>query len=174
VASTNTSKTAKPTEETADDNSPNTARIENSQPFSDADLRSVTSFDEALELAQREYGDVLDATDEIGAGFVELKDKSRLVDVPFVILSFTINEGDFRNEHGQLQYFCACRVVTRSGDKYWFTDGGTGIYQQLEDLAVRSRRMGGILVPRGLRESKYEWTDEYGNQQPGITHYLNV
>lgn len=142
--------------------------------FSDAQLRSVTSFDEAVALATQTFGDVLDATEEIGSGFTRLENKDRLIDVPFIILSFSMSEGDFRGDDGQLQYFTSLRVVTKSNDKYWFTDGGSGIYRQLEDLAVRSGRTGGILVEHGLRKSEYTWTDNKGNDQPGITHYLNV
>jgi hypothetical protein len=148
--------------------------VKNDNTFTDAQLRSVDSFEAALALASQEYGDVLDAADEIGSGFVNLDNKDRLIDTTFLILSFAISEGDFRGDDGFLQHFASVRVVTRAGEKFWFTDGGTGIYRQLEDLAVRSGRKGGILVNNGLRKSEYEFEDSKGNMQPGVTYYLNV
>lgn len=143
--------------------------------FTDADLRGIASFEDALALATATYGDVVDATDEIGSGFVRLDNKSRLIDTPFVIMSFALSEGDYIDGGtGVKQHFASVRVVTRSGDKYWFTDGGTGIYRQLEDMSVRSGRNGGILVDGGLRKSEYQFEDSDGNMQPGTTFYLNV
>lgn len=142
--------------------------------FSDAELRTISSFEDALALAEHTFGDVLDATTEIGSGFVRLENKDRLCDETFIILSFSLTEGDFIGDDGFKQHFAAVRVVTKSGGKYWFTDGGTGIYRQLEDLKTRSNRGGGILVNNGLRKSTYEWEDDKGNMQPGVTYYLNV
>jgi hypothetical protein len=142
--------------------------------FNDADLRSLTSFDDAIALIERTYGDVLDAAEEIGTGFVKLENKNRLLGVPFVILNFTPSVGDFVDDNGQPQYFVAVRLMTSTGEKLWFTDGGTGIYRQLEDLHVRSNRNGGIYVREGLRVSQYKWVDDKGNEQPGETFYLNV
>jgi hypothetical protein len=142
--------------------------------FSDVQLRGVSSFEEAMQLATETFGDVLDAADEIGSGFVKLENKDRLVDTEFVILSYSMSEGDFRDTDGFLQHFVSARIVTRAGEKFFFTDGGTGIYRQLEDLAVRSGRTGGIHVKNGLRRSEYTWVDKNGNDQPGVTHYLNV
>jgi len=148
--------------------------LDATEAFNDADLRSISSFEDAVALVERTFGDVLDAEDEIGTGFVKLENKNRLLGVPLVILNFTLSVGDYVGDDGQPQYFAAVRVVTAAGEKLWFTDGGTGIYRQLEDLHVRSRRNGGIYVKEGLRVSKYDWTDSNGNKQPGETFYLNV
>jgi hypothetical protein len=142
--------------------------------YTDADLRAVKSFEDALQLVTATIGDVLDATDEIGSGFAQLDNKDRLVDTAFVILSFSINDGDFRDAEGFLQKFVSVRVVTRSGDKYWFTDGSTGIARQLRDYVEMGGRKAGLLVKQGLRKSEYTFTDANGNEQPATTYYLNV
>jgi hypothetical protein len=169
-------KSATSADDSIDDSATDSAVVEETPDvhFSDADLRTIDSFDAALALATQTFGDVLDAAEEIGTGFTKLENKDRLVDVPFLILSFSMSEGDFRDDEGFLQQFVSVRIVTRSGEKYFFTDGGTGIYRQLEDLAVRSGRTGGILVQNGLRRSEYTWVDDKGHDQPGVTHYLNV
>jgi hypothetical protein len=142
--------------------------------YTDADLRAVKSFEDALKLVTDTVGDVLDAADEIGSGFVQIDNKDRLVDTAFVILSFSINDGDFRDTEGFLQKFVSVRVVTRSNDKYWFTDGSTGIARQLRDYVEMGGRKAGLLVKNGLRKSEYTFTDSNGNEQPATTYYLNV
>lgn len=142
--------------------------------FSDTELRGITSFEDALALVQETYGDVLDAADEIGSGFVLLKDKNKLVDVPFIILSFSFPEGDFTDENGLKSHFSVMRVVTERGDRYVVVDGSTGIYDQLDQFYGRSGRNGGMMVKGGLRRSDYEYTDAQGKTSPASTYYLNV
>lgn len=158
----------------ADDSADISAGEPRDPQFSDAQLRGVDSFDAAMALVTEAYGDVLDAAEEIGSGFTKLENKNRLVGLTFLIVTYTFSDGDFRDENGFLQKFVSVRIVTRTGEKLWFTDGGTGIYRQLEDLSVRSGRNGGVLVTDGLRVSEYTWIDDKGNEQPGVTHYLNV
>lgn len=141
--------------------------------FSDTDLRGITSFEDALRLAAEKYGSVIDAADEIGSGFVMLDDKDKLVNEPFVIISYTFPEGDFRNDDGELSHFAVMRVVTKHGDRFVVTDGSHGIYSQLDEFYVRSGRKGGLLVGGGLRKSTYE-TEINGVMQPATTYYLNV
>lgn len=141
--------------------------------FSDTELRNITSFDEAVRLAAEKFGGVVDAADEIGSGFVMLDDKSKLVGEPFIIISYSFPEGDYRNETGEMSHFAVLRLVTKHGDRYVITDGGHGIYSQLDEFHVRSGRQGGLLVNGGLRRSDYE-TEVNGQMQPATTYYLNV
>lgn len=139
--------------------------------FSDTDLRNISSFEDAIRLAEQAYGSVVDATDEIGSGFIMLDNKDRLCDVPFLILSVSFPEGDYRNpDTGEMSHFAVVRLVTQTGDRFVVTDGGHGIYSQLDEFVVRSGRTGGILVKGGLRKSEYDHP-EHGRS---VTYYLNV
>lgn len=141
--------------------------------FSDAELRGISSFEDALRLAEEKYGDVIDAAEEIGSGFVMLDNKDKLVGEPFVILSFAFPEGDFLDENGNPGHYAVVRLVTKHGDRLVLTDGSHGIYQQLEDFHIRSGRTGGLLVSGGLRKSEYK-TEVNGVMQRAVTYYLNV
>lgn len=141
--------------------------------FSDTELRGISSFEDAMRLAAEKYGDVIDAADEIGSGFIMLDNKDKLVGEPFVILSFAFPEGDFLDEDGNPGHFAVVRLVTKHGDRFVVTDGSHGIYQQLEDFHIRSGRSGGLVVSGGLRKSEYK-TEVNGVMQPAVTYYLNV
>jgi hypothetical protein len=68
--------------------------------------------------------------------------------VPFLILHFGLNDGDFGE-------FASIAAVTKNNDKYIFNDGSTGIKEQLLDLARTHQRFGGFMVHGGLNESTY-------------------
>lgn len=142
------------------------------QKFSDSELRSVTSFSAAMALAEAEYGATLNASEEIGSGFVLLANKDRLIDEPFVILhmSFPTSKTYRDPETGLYANFVSAHVVTEHNDRYVMIDGGTGIYAQLDEWFVRTNRAGGLVV-NGLRKSEYDLPDGSGK---GITYYLNV
>lgn len=147
----------------------------NTVTFSDTELRGIGSFAEALALVETKYGDVIDASSEIGSGFVILEDKDALLNVPFVILSYAFPEGDRVDAHGIARHYSLMRVVTKHNEHFVVTDGGTGIYEQLDEYYVRSGRKGGLLVERGLRKSEYVYTDPTtGEVSPATTYYLNV
>lgn len=141
--------------------------------FSDAELRGISSFEDALRLAEEKYGSIIDAAEEIGSGFVMVDNKDKLVGEPFVILSFSFPEGDFLDENGNPGHYAVVRLVTKHGDRLVLTDGSHGIYQQLEDFHIRSGRTGGLLVNGGLRKSEYK-TEVNGVMQRAVTYYLNV
>ncbi len=140
--------------------------------FTDAELRGITSFDDAMRLATDTFGSVSEAADEIGSGFILLKDKNRLIDVPFVIMSFSLSQSDeYRDKDGNALTFASIMLVTQAGERFIITDGSTGLCAQLDEWYVRSGRMGGLFVKGGLRESTYDLPDGTGK---GHTHYLNV
>jgi len=134
-------------------------------------LRTISSFEDAAILAQETWGDVADASKEIGDGFLMLENKDLLIDKQFIALGWLFTPGDYGTD------FLIMRVVTRdpitvngeSVNKFIVTDGGTGLCQQVKEYQTRTERNGGLLVARGLRKSDYE--NEFG---PGTTHYLNV
>lgn len=127
--------------------------ISHNERMSDSELRSITSFDEAVKYVKEQYKETVSVAEHLGNGFTVLDkdEKERLVGVPFIILSFTLNEGDFGDEG-----FTSMMVVTGEDKRFVVNDGGTGIREQLLDLANQfPGRFGGFFVPHGLTMSTY-------------------
>lgn len=117
--------------------------------FTDDELRRVTSFEDAFKLAQQVYGEVSDVSEELGNGFTLISNKGKLVGVPFIVLSCGFNEGDYGD-------YVTVAAVTKSGDKYIFNDGSSGVFSQMFELVRTLRRTGGFVVPGGLRDNEYD------------------
>lgn len=132
-------------------------------------LRSIGSFAEALE-ALKDAGVEVHSTEEFGHGFKVLatSDKSRLVDTPFVIMGYRLNDSKLSPDG-----FSSVFLVTETGEKWILNDGGTGIHAQLAKYAEHGITQG-IMVPQGLVQSDYEWTDENGRERPGTTFYFSA
>ena len=109
-----------------------------------ADLASAASTD----------GDLVTVGDE----YIRLDrhQKRQLVDVPFIIEDFAI-------QNGQNGAYSIVRVVTNRNERFSFTDGGTGITAALEMVKEGQR----VLCRQGLRASDYEFEG-----RPAITYYL--
>lgn len=139
------------------------------------ELREVTTWDDAEKYLIDVFGDVRDASEDIGDGYTLLPDKTDkdlLVGVPLMVMGFTFSPGDFGAE------FCTMRVMTKTPitingeqtNRIIVNDGGTGLAQQLRQWSNdHDGRMGGLKAMRGLRKSEYD--NEFGH---GTTHYLNV
>lgn len=164
--------------------------LSTTETFTDKELRSVGSFDDALALIQREYGDVVSVTEHLGNGFALLQrdQKAKLVDVPFLILHIRFSEGDYSDDG-----FVTMAVVTGKGERFILNDGSTGIRDQLFELVANNPgRYGGYQVPGGLRVSVYDTCfgcgkprpdaqevcagcgDTSTKRAPGETYYLNT
>jgi hypothetical protein len=77
-------------------------------------------------------------------------DKSKLIGVPCVFVSWTFSEGD----HGE---FVSARVVVDRGnaiEKVVINDGSTGICEQLRQINNDGAPQM-MYAPRGLRKSEY-------------------
>jgi hypothetical protein len=141
--------------------------------LTDAALSDIKSFDDALRIMQ-EAGVVADSMSDYGTGFALLKDKERLVSLPFIIVEWRFNNSDL-NEAGFASFAC----ITKHGDKYVVNDGSTGIADQLRSVTQRRIAAGhktpqnGLLVPAGLTVSRYDFTDADGKQKPATTYYLS-
>ena len=102
-------------------------------------------------------------------GFQLAKDKSYLVNVPFVIL-----EWHFRDSDQQDGKYVSVEVVTHTGDKIVFNDGSTGVYRQLSEItearlaADRPDAQSGLICPNGLRVSDYFRDDATGEIRPSV------
>jgi hypothetical protein len=128
------------------------------------------SFEELMEVSQFTVADV----DEF-----QPVDKETLVNRPMFILAWTFKDGDYGPESEYA--FVAVRSTDGLG---WFTDGGTGIKDQLRRYQAKlekdgvwedfkNGKLGGLRVPNGLRVSNYTYTDEDGTEKPGHTFYIN-
>ena len=122
----------------------------------DAEMRAITSYEDALALAEAVHGNVINIAEELGTGFALLEDKGKLEDVEFVLLQWRFSAGDFGGG------FVSAGLVTVTGDKYIINDGGKGIFVQLMELTQETKRFGGVKVPNGLRKSDYPTCPECG------------
>lgn len=122
--------------------------------LNDDTLRSIGSsgdaFADALALAEAAFGGVEVVTDIMGNGFTLLPkdDKAKLVGEKLLFLKWGFSDGDFG-------LFTSVAVVTGKGEKYIVNDGSAGICGQLHQYTIKSGRFGGLIAPRGLRESTY-------------------
>lgn len=148
--------------------------------FDDRDLRAIEDWNSVLTLFQdREI-----AAEEIGiygTGFKVLSraEKDRLCGVPFMLLEWRFNKGDYRREdengNAQTALFVSAMLVTKAGEKYIINDGGTGVCQQLVRVTDERRATGhprpqvGLFVPDGLTRSDYTGP----NGDPATTYYLS-
>jgi hypothetical protein len=155
-------KRAQATEESTEDRASDqiVGEIIKTNMFSETELRQLSSFDDALELARVAHGTLIDAAKEIGDGFALLKDedKRRLVGVPMILLEWSFYDGDYGAK------FVAIRLVTRNPDggasKYIINDGSTGICEMLAGYQNRTGRTGGLVCRNGLRSSEYTYCVE--------------
>jgi hypothetical protein len=124
--------------------------------FSREDLSSIATWEDALRLAQSEYGTIVTAEEEIGDGFrVATEDEERrLVGVPLFLLEWTFRAGDFGDD------YVSIRAIAQGENgaitKWIINDGGTGICRDLRDFTKKTGRLGGLRVKNGLRVSDYQ------------------
>lgn len=149
------------------------AAINTSSVVADATLRTIESFDDAMRLIEQEYGAAVDISREIGNGFglIPSDRKGQLVGKGFILTHWRIAKGNFG-------YFTTLFGVTTDGVKFILNDGSTGIRDQLVEFSSRTGRFGGMLVPRGLRVSEYEYEDVQKDgtkvMVPASTYYLDT
>lgn len=139
--------------------------------LSDDELRDVATFEDAAALVGGAQN-IVDAGDVVGTGFLPLDDKSKLCDVPMILVQWRFSEGDYMSG-GVKNPYVTVFAITRHGERYRFTDGSTGICQQLIQATVRMGRTKGLAVPGGLRVSEYTYIDD-GVENPAQTFYLNI
>lgn len=90
-------------------------------------------------------------------------DKADLINRGFVITKWR------HNPTGEMGEFVVCEITVMDGTHGIFTDGSTGIKDQL--LKFQENRP--IIVPKGLRKSDYTYTDDFGVKTPASTYYLS-
>ena len=140
--------------------------------FSDEQLAGIGTWDELAKLLGENGVASADIAD-FGTGFSLLSDKTRLVGVPFAILDWRFNPGDFGD-------FVSMTVLTKSGEKWIVNDGSTGICEQMRGV---DKRLGGkptvLRVEKGLHKSEYStmiWDSKKGEdvETSATTFYLRL
>lgn len=132
----------------------------------------ATDFDSLFRAAE-ESGQLIEFVGSIW----EVCDKSLLIDEPFLIFDVRYYEGKFGDA-------VAVMLVTKNKlkgangeqDHFVINDGSTGLYQQVVDMVKRAKTKSGILCPRGLRASTYDYdiVDGFGEHVTGeaTTYYV--
>lgn len=139
--------------------------------ISNDSLRAIQSVDDAAALIQELLNGepILNAADELGNGFELVEDKSSLVKTWILLINWRFSAGDYDDE------FVNVQAITRDGRKVVFNDGSVGIRKQLRELTDRTGRTAGMVVPRGLRASTYDYTDSRtGKTSQATTYYLDT
>jgi len=125
--------------------------------FESAELRSISSFEDAVRLLADKIGqENIHAADELGDGFMLLpdEDKDTLKNIPCLFLTWQFNP------EGKFGEFVSARVVANFGNgnlgRYILNDGGTGIYAQLREFTdANNGTRAGMYARHGLRRSDY-------------------
>jgi hypothetical protein len=140
--------------------------------YTDDDLRRMRDFDAVLaELADSETP-VLLSGEHIGSGSELLTDKEKLVDTPFIALTWQFHESDsFRDGDGGI-IFVSVHVLTKDGDRFVFNDGTKGgVRDQLMELSTKTQRFEMLVCEKGLRVSKYDYEDPNTGMTSAATSY---
>jgi len=140
------------------------------QDFSNDELASLKSFDDALALLKEKLGGesaIGVADQELGDGFKLLEDKDNLIGVGMILVKWDFTTGDFGE-------FVSIKLMTESGEKYIVNDGSTRIRDQLMEYSAKKNTQAGLFVKNGFRRSDYEYTDESGKKTPAKTYYLDT
>lgn len=138
---------------------------------STAQLREITSIEDAVRLMQDEFNAEIVNASDLGDGFSMLGEgkeaKDPLVGKPCFFVSWNFSTGDYGE-------FVSARVVVEIAKgqyaKYVANDGSTGMCAQLREFTMRTGRAQGLFAPNGLRKSEYEHP-EHGH---GITYYIDT
>lgn len=136
----------------------------------------VETWEDAIQLAQETFGHLVSA-EELGDG-TELVNKDTLVDIPLLVMECSFHLST-KGRIGEDKFYTTVRGITKDNRKFVFSDGSTGVCQQLAFLADKHNRKGGFYVAGGLVRSDYtvKLTDpktgeEYDSE--ATTYYLST
>jgi hypothetical protein len=115
---------------------------------------------------------VILAHEELGDGFAEVE-KDALVSVRCILVDWTFHVSDKFTRNGQPTEWVRVRGIDQNGRKFWFADGGAGVYAQLRKLTDRTGKREALYVHDGLVRSDYTYTDEKGDTSPATTYYIS-
>ena len=127
----------------------------------------VDTLDDARRILESTYGAILDSSRIFGDGSEFIKDKERLVNVPFLVLEWKfITDEKTGNEYVNVL------IMNGQGNKARFNDGSTGVYAQLKQV-TQEYGVIGLQVKNGLRKSEYD-KEVDGKMQKAVTYYLSA
>jgi hypothetical protein len=138
------------------------------------DVQAPDSFESALALLEGNGVTVDTAAVVMPDEFPEIEKKD-LVNVPVMLLTWNISNPERGEFEGQ---YIVVRGITRAGKRFRFSDGSTGIFQQLRKLTGVRIQQGystpnaGLIVEKGLVKSDYTFTDDKGKPTNATTFYL--
>lgn len=136
----------------------------------DIDWSQLRTEQDILGAVLAEFGDIVDIS-EYSDGFVRV-DKESLVGHKLLILDTVFVDKD--PMQGKIGNYVVVRVLDLVDmTKKVFSDGSTGIFEQLTRIVRGSKRRGALGIPNGLRYSDYLYTDKDGDQVPARTYYLD-
>ena len=138
------------------------------------DVQAPATFDDAVALLNAQGVTIDTAAVVMPDEFPEV-DKKDLVNVPLMLLTWNISDPTKSEFEGQ---YIVVRGITRMGKRFRFSDGSTGIFQQLRKLTGVRRAQGyatpnaGLVIEKGLVKSDYTFLDEKGKPANATTYYL--
>lgn len=140
---------------------------------SNEDLSDLLTFEDAAKfLTDRGY--TATTVDEyLSDGFEEV-DKKDLINRTFIIVMAKVSfSQEYTTDDGDPAPFVILKVITKDGKRFRFSDGSTGISNQI--MMLEAKREGGAvgaIMPKGLTVSEYKFVDEKGKETPAKTYYL--
>jgi hypothetical protein len=139
-------------------------------------IQGIESFEDAIAAATAVHGAEVNASDALGDGFALIKaeGKRNLVGRDTVLL-----EWKFRtDEEGTGNEFVVVRAVYKDNrnnvHRVIFTDGSTGICDQLRNFSRNTGRYGNLRVINGLVASDYTVTGDDGQKKGATTFYIST
>lgn len=127
----------------------------------------ITTPADARAALENAYGAVLESSALFGDGAEFIKDKDKLIGIPFMILEwhFVIDKETNREYVNVL-------VMNQVGEKARFNDGSTGVRDQLKKVHEEYGIIG-IFCKFGLRKSSY-MKEVNGKPEKATTYYLSA
>jgi hypothetical protein len=171
---TRTSKTDTPDTEADIPDEAETGKVLAKRAFSDNELLSITTFEDALALAAEIYGqeNLVRADQVLGNGFhiLQKNEKHKLIGTTCLFLSWRFNESKYAEDP-----FVSALVVTKDGGKYILNDSGYGVRNTLWEYTETSGRSGGLVAVNGLNKYDGEHIDEHtGEVTPYTTYFIDT
>ena len=154
--------------------------------FTEEDLTDLTTFADVRALFDSVgLSGNIETMADYGTGFVVEKDKSRLVNVPFVIIEWFFWASEQKNEATGETYeteFASAYIMTERHQKIIINDGSSGIYKDLKDVTEKRLKKGlndqqsraALYAPNGLKPRTFTTlvpTREGGEIEKDVTIY---
>lgn len=136
--------------------------------IADHELRDIESVADLMDLITDSEEPALDAADFVGSGSELLKDKERLVSVPFWAVQWRFNQSDDYED----AWFVSVQILTEHGEKFVINDGTQGgIRDQLHAVTRKTGKMNFFRCSKGLTVSEYTVIED-GKKKKARSYYI--